>query len=120
MDEICMISLLLDFYGQLVTKRQYEILDMHYNNDCSFGEIAAELNISRQGVYDNIKRGKAALLSIERKLGLVARFVDQKKRALEIMKALESIDDTALSAKDRESLDWARRTAKCMAEDTEV
>ena len=117
MDELYTIGILLDFYGQMVTKRQYEILDLHYNNDYSLGEIAQELNISRQGVYDNIKRGKAALFDMEQKLGLVGRFNKQKEKASEILKALEDIDAAALSGKDRAGLEKARLTVRSIMED---
>lgn len=117
MDELYTISLLLDFYGQMVTKRQYDILDLHYNSDYSFGEIAQELNISRQGVYDNIKRGKAALFDMEQKLGLVRRFSKQKEKASEILKILEDIDAAALSAKDLAGLEKARQTVRSIMED---
>lgn len=117
MDEIYTIGLLLDFYGQLITKRQFDILDLHYNSDYSLGEIAEELNISRQGVYDNIKRGKAALFDMEEKLGLVSRFVKQKEKASDIMKLLEEIDSSALSDTDRKSLDQAMQEIRSIAED---
>ena len=117
MDELCMISLLLDYYGQMVTKRQYEVLDLHYNSDYSFGEIAGELNISRQGVYDNIKRGKAALFELEQKLGLIGRFNRQKDKASEILKTLEEIDFSSLSDKDSRNLEKAKQTVRSIMED---
>lgn len=104
MEEIYEISMLLDFYGQMVTKRQLEILDLHYNSDYSFGEIAEFLNISRQGVYDNIKRGKASLLELEHKLGLVRRFSEQADRAREIYKQLGTIDASKLNDNERKAM----------------
>lgn len=92
MNKIYETSLLLDFYGQLLTERQYEILDLYYNNDFTFTEIAEQLNISRQGVFDNEKRGIAQLLEYENKLGLLGKFLHQKQKAqnvLEIMKKLK-------------------------------
>ena len=117
MEEVYTISLLLDFYGQMVTKRQYEILDLHYNSDYSLGEIAQELNISRQGVYDNIKRGKVALFEMEQKLGLIGRFIKQKEKASKILKYLESIDTTVLSHLDLIGLDEARQAVRSIMED---
>jgi len=117
MEELYTIGLLLDFYGQIVTKRQYDILDLHYNSDYSLGEIAQELNISRQGVYDNIKRGKAALLEMEQKLGLVGRFNKQKEKASEIINLLENIDTAVLSAKDQAGLEKARQVVRSIMED---
>ncbi len=117
MDEFYTISLLLDFYGQLVTKRQYDIMDLYYNSDYSLGEIAEELNISRQGVHDNIKRGKAALYEMEQKLGMVARFGRQKETAAEVLKLIESIDNSCLTEQDHESLRKAKQEIRRLMED---
>lgn len=68
------LSMLLDFYGQLLTENQYNCLDLHCNQDLSMAEIAEELSISRQGVYDFIKKGRERLLEYEDKLGLLERF----------------------------------------------
>lgn len=117
MDELYTIGLLLDFYGQMVTKRQYDILDLHYNGDYSLGEIAQELKISRQGVYDNIKRGKAALFEMEQKLGLLGRFNKQKEKASDILRILEEIDIEAFSDKDLTGLEKAKQTVRSIMED---
>jgi len=117
MDETYKMSMLLDFYGQLITKRQHEVLDLYYNSDYSLGEIAEELKISRQGVYDNIRRGKSALFEMENKLGLVRRFIKQKEKASEILMLLENVDISSLQAHDREILDRARKKVKSIMED---
>jgi len=117
MDELYTISLLLDFYGQMLTKKQYDILDLHFNGDYSLGEIAEELNISRQAVHDAIKRGKAALFDMERKLGLVARFGKQKDKATEILKLIESVDTSALTERDCKSLEKAKLYIRSLMED---
>jgi hypothetical protein len=69
------ITMLMDFYGQLLTDKQLTALDMYYNEDLSLGEIAEEYEISRQGVRDNIKRGERQLCEYEEKLGLAKRFL---------------------------------------------
>lgn len=104
MEKVLEIGLLLDFYGQMLTPRQLEILDMYYNNDFSLGEIAQEFSISRQGVHDNIKRGKAALDDFEEKLGLVKKFISQKNKAKEILNCIDKMDIKSLNESDRISL----------------
>ncbi|MGI6776565.1 MAG: YlxM family DNA-binding protein [Acetivibrionales bacterium] len=104
MDSIFEITLLMDFYGQLITKRQYMILDLHYNNDYSFGEIAELLSISRQGVYDNIKKGKVLLNNFENKLGLVKKFLEQRTKIENTLKELSSINIENVQPADRQKL----------------
>ena len=75
-----MHSMLLDFYGELLTQKQRDCFDLHYNEDLSLSEIAGELGISRQGVWDNIRRAEAALTEIESKTGLIRRFIDTQHK----------------------------------------
>ncbi len=65
------VSALLDYYGMLLTDKQREAVEFYYNDDLSLGEIAENLNISRQGVRDSIKRSEAILYEAEEKLGLM-------------------------------------------------
>lgn len=104
MEKIYEISLLLDFYGQLLSQKQYEILDLHFNNDYSLAEIAEHFNISRQGIYDNIKRGKAYLLDMEEKLGLVSKFTEQKIKAEKILGYIKKINKQNMNIDDIEYL----------------
>lgn len=87
-----MNSMLLDFYGDLLTQKQRECYDLHYNEDLSLSEIAEQLEITRQGVWDNIRRAETALLEIEEKTGLVARFERAKKMLSEIRNEISSPD----------------------------
>ena len=68
------VSVLLDFYKQLLTQKQSDALDLYYNQDLSLSEIAQHMGITRQGVRDNIKRGEKQLLSYEEELGLAGKF----------------------------------------------
>lgn len=68
------VTVLLDFYGELLTEKQAKALMLYYDEDCSLSEIADDMGISRQGVRDFIKRGEAQLRELEQKLGLAARF----------------------------------------------
>jgi len=100
MDKFYEDTLLLDFYGQLLTERQFEIMDLQFNNDYSLGEIAEQLNISRQGVYDSIKRGKVLLKRMEEKLRLVEKFVKQKNKAQEILNNIRSLSKNGICEED--------------------
>ncbi len=92
------ITILLDFYGEMLTPKQREFLDFYYNEDLSLAEIAANVGITRQGVRDAIKRAECQLIEMEQRLGLVERFK-------EVNKGLEEIMDCAvkISAENRKS-----------------
>jgi len=109
MDKVYETSLLLDFYGLLLTQRQYEILDLHYNNDFTLSEIAEQLNISRQGVYDNEKRGRALLNEYEEKLGLLSKFSQQRKKAEQVWHLVENIGTSGLDQHNREIVEQVKR-----------
>ena len=68
------ISFLLDFYGNLLTEKQREVIEYYYNDDLSLSEIAESEGITRQGVRDAIKRAEAQLTETEDRLGFAARF----------------------------------------------
>ena len=74
-----MQSMLLDFYGELLTDKQRECCELHFNEDLSLAEIAEQCGVSRQGVWDNIRRGEASLAQIEEKTGLIRRFSEIQK-----------------------------------------
>ena len=67
------ISFLLDFYGDVLTERQREVMEQYYNDDLSLAEIADNFGITRQGVRDSIKRGEGIILDLEQKVGFAAR-----------------------------------------------
>ncbi len=92
-DKIVQIALLFDFYGQLLTEKQIEIVDMYYNDDLSLGEISEQQGISRQGVYDTLKRAERTLYEYEEKLGLVNRFLKQKESMEVIIDMLDELID---------------------------
>ena len=87
-------TMLLDFYGDLLTERQRLCFDLHYNEDLSLSEIAEQCGISRQGVWENIRRAESAMQDIEAKTGLVRRFEENRsalEKIREDMKTLAAI-----------------------------
>lgn len=78
------ISILLDYYGNMLTGKQREALEWYYNEDLSLAEIAEHTGVTRQGVRDSIKRAEAQLLECEAKMGL-------RERAAKTQKALDEI-----------------------------
>lgn len=66
---------LADVYGGLLTERQRRYMQLHFEDDLSFGEIAKQFNVSRQAIHDAVKHAEASLEEYESKMGLVARGV---------------------------------------------
>ncbi len=85
------MTMLYDFYGDLLTERQKEFYDLYYNEDFSLAEIAENAGITRQGVRDVIVRAEAILNEIEEKTGIIARFLTVRKGLEEIEECVEKI-----------------------------
>ena len=104
------MTMLFDFYGELLTDRQKEFFDLYYNEDLSLAEIAENYGITRQGVRDVIVRAEAYLTEIEDKTGLIRRFhtmQDQLKEVAACAVQIRAINDARLN--DRELEDLAQR-----------
>ncbi|MGM0414924.1 MAG: YlxM family DNA-binding protein [Bacillota bacterium] len=93
---------LFDFYGPLLTERQQEIIRAYYYQDLSLAEIANNLEISRQAVYDHLSRAKGQLIDYEEKLELVSRYQEVQEETGKILDRLK--DTTPLTDKDRQEL----------------
>ena len=83
--EIVRLSNLYDFYGPLLKDKHREIFEDYVWNNLSLGEIANEREITRQGVYDVVRRCRIRLREYEEKLRLVYRFQQTKKKLEEIV-----------------------------------
>ncbi len=93
MDDVLRVSLLLDFYGSLLTETQSEILRMHYEEDLSLGEIAEQRGVTRAAVHDAERRGLNLLEQYESKLALVHKHMDQTEKLRQISVLLKSALD---------------------------
>ncbi len=84
--------LLYDFYGPLLTDRQRQAHELHFEADCSLSEVAEEMSITLQGVFDLLKRTEKALEAYESRMGLLAKFQEQRNRIQEAYMVLEKLD----------------------------
>ncbi len=100
------MSLLLDFYGDVLSEKQREAADLFYNGDYSLSEISEITGITRQGVRDRIVKSEEIITELEDKLGLATRFGDMGKTVTFIIERLnqlktegQSVDDIIDAAK---------------------
>lgn len=94
LDNLYEISMLMDFYGALLSSRQQEVCQLYHEDNCSLQEIAEELGISRQGVHEALKKAESALQGFEVKLGLVERFRTQENALQNAMRSIDSLIET--------------------------
>ncbi|HHT97193.1 MAG TPA: DNA-binding protein [Clostridiales bacterium] len=84
LDNIVYLSVLYDFYGELLTDSKKQMFEDYYLNDLSLAEIAKEQGISRQGVHDSVKRTAEELKGYESRLSLMSKFQSVKNKLEEI------------------------------------
>lgn len=93
MEKILRQSMLYDFYGELLTEHQKRIYEDIVFNDMSYSEVGEIEGISRQGVYDLIKRCDRILSEYEEKLKLVEKFRSTKQKVARIQKIAEELKE---------------------------
>lgn len=101
------MTLLYDFYGELLTPRQQEFFDLYYNEDLSLAEIAENFSITRQGVRDVIVRAESILENMEDKTGIIRRFhtlQDQLSSVNEIHDQMVELNDNTLMSEQLDAL----------------
>lgn len=86
------ISFLLDFYGDVLTEKQRDVMQQYYNDDYSLSEIAENFGITRQGVRDSIKRGEAIILELEQKIGFAKKYRNIQKGVSDILTCTRDIE----------------------------
>ena len=69
------MNALFEFYAALLTDKQMNYIELYYADDYSLAEIAEEFGVSRQAVYDNIKRTEKILEDYEKKLHLSSDYI---------------------------------------------
>ena len=89
------MTLLLDYYGGMLTDKQRDCFDMRYNQDLSLGEIGEALGVSRQAVCDNLTRTEALLRRMEENIGCVKRDMLIRKAARDILEAAAVLDTSS-------------------------
>ena len=104
-DKTLHMTMLFDFFGDLLTDKQREYFDLYYNEDLSLSEIAKNVGITKQGVFDIISRAEALLISTEEKTGLVARFREMQAGIAECVELAEKISDIS----DNEAGDLSKK-----------
>ncbi|MDR0879849.1 MAG: YlxM family DNA-binding protein [Clostridioides sp.] len=85
------VGLLFEQYRELLTRKQEEIVSLYYEEDYSLGEISEYLGVSRQGVYDTLKRSEKILRDYEEKLHLVSKLSEHEEEVKSILRIIEEI-----------------------------
>ena len=93
-DNMAYESLLYDFYGGLLTEKQREVMELYHEENFSIVEIARELKVSKQAIYDNLRKSDKILREYEAKLGLMMSLLKTR----ELVESIEGkIDELSKS-----------------------
>ena len=108
------ISMLWQIYGNLLTEKQYKVIDYYYNQDLSLSEIAENENITRQAVRDIIKKGEKKLFEYEEKLLFMKKTINQEKLAQSILENLNKIQKESSDKKVSNILEEVKKELNCL------
>lgn len=101
LERVSRMALLQDFYGGLLTEKQRQIIKLYYDYNLSLSEIAEEYEISRQAVHDLLRRTEKLLESYEECLGLVDKFLINRRK---VQQALDLLLTLPQNGKDSETI----------------
>lgn len=96
-ENVIEMNTLLDFYGKLLSYKQYRAMEMYYIYDYSLNEIAEDLSISKQAVSDNLKRAEINLKDFNEKLGLVESFKNRESVKLQLKDLIKILEENSNS-----------------------
>jgi uncharacterized protein len=99
------MNFLFDFYQSLLTPKQRSYMVLYYLDDYSLGEIAEEYKVSRQAVYDNIKRTETMLEEYENKLNLFEKFQLRQKVIKQCKNAINDVQQIKILIDELDQLD---------------
>ena len=108
------ISMLNQLYGNLLTKNQKQCIEDYYNKDLTLTEIAENINISRQGVRDVIKKGENRLLEYEEKLGIMSKTLKQEKKIEKVLLELTKIQTNSSDKEIASILNSIKKELNCL------
>ena len=109
MEKLAEMALLVDFYGPLLTEKQRNVWDLHYQQDLSLAEIAEVEHISRQAIHDLIKRTERILAEYEDKLGLVQRFWAEREKLMVVKTLSQGLNERDFTSQSA----WERHQQLC-------
>ena len=90
MEDKVKLTMLMDFYANLLSESKRQVMIDYVENDFSLSEIAAIKNVTRQAAYDIVKKAEQQLNGYEAKLGLVERFVKAKNMLVDLSKSMDN------------------------------
>lgn len=114
MDKKVKVSMLIEIYGKLLTKKQLEIIEDYYNMDLSLSEIAENNSITRQAVRDIIKKGETKLFEYEEQLGIMKKMQKQEEKISTILAQLTKIQTKFTDKQIQEILEHVRKELNCL------
>lgn len=100
LDKIWEISILYDFYGELLADKQREIFRLYHEDNYSLAEIGTEFNMTRQGVHEAVKRSEEKLQNYEEKLNLVSKFSKTQAALATIDKSIQTLIEESKEDKE--------------------
>ena len=108
------ISMLWQIYGNLLTEKQYKVIDYYYNQDLSLSEIAENENITRQAVRDIIKKGEKKLFEYEEKLLFMKKTINQEQKIQQVLSNLTKIQKDSSDKQVTSILEEIKKELNCL------